>query len=170
MKQYPVNNATYDDTPEEDEIIPWTAEQAEAWRAANPSPSLWQMWKVQAYAGLAVVVASGLVQALAGWSSAVVLSAIYGVLAALLPSALAIAGMLRGRRRQEQAGLRLGAGFGFASVLAWEGVKVMLTIVLLALAPLLMGGHMNWLAMLAGFVVTLKAYWLAWMRTRSVAH
>ena len=170
MKQYPVNNATYDDTPEEDEIIPWTAEQAEAWRAANPSPSLWQMWKVQAYAGLAVVVASGLVQALAGWSSAVVLSAIYGVLAALLPSALANAGMLRGRRRQEQAGLRLGAGFGFASVLAWEGVKVMLTIVLLALAPLLMREHMNWLAMLAGFVVTLKAYWLAWMRTRSVAH
>ena len=50
------------------------------------------------------------------------------------------------------------------------GVFYSFYFVLLALAPLLMGEHMNWLAMLAGFVVTLKAYWLAWMRTRSVAH
>jgi ATP synthase protein I len=53
----------------------------------------------------------------------------------------------------------------------WELVKVVLTVVLLVVAPEVIQG-LNWLALLAGFVGTMKVYWLAWywsaLRSRSV--
>jgi ATP synthase protein I len=42
----------------------------------------------------------------------------------------------------------------------WESVKVVLTIVMLLMAPRLVV-QLNWLALLAGFVVTMKASWVA---------
>jgi ATP synthase protein I len=41
-----------------------------------------------------------------------------------------------------------------------EAIKVILTIALLSMAPVAVLG-LNWLALLAGFVVALKVYWLA---------
>ena len=40
--------------------------------------------------------------------------------------------------------------------------KVTLTVVLLIMAPQVVK-NLDWLALLAGFVVTIKVYWLAWM-------
>ncbi len=46
----------------------------------------------------------------------------------------------------------------------WEMVKIGLTVAMLIAAPRLVL-DLSWLAMLAGFVVTMKVYWLAmWLR------
>jgi len=42
----------------------------------------------------------------------------------------------------------------------WELVKIALTIAMLFAAPRLVMG-LSWLALLAGFVVTIKVYWVA---------
>ena len=154
-----------DDEPDQDEFTPWTAEQAQAWRAAHPIPSLWAYWRAQVVVAVVVVLLAALLRPLFGWPDGVLPSAVYGVLAVLLPGALAVAGVLRAFRRQMQASRKVGdAGLGFAAVLLWEGCKVLATIGLLALAPVVLKGWMNWPALLLAFVVTLKAYWWAWLR------
>jgi ATP synthase protein I len=52
----------------------------------------------------------------------------------------------------------------------WELVKVVLTVALLLVAPRVVV-DLNWLALVAGFVVTIKMYWLVmalnkWQRHR----
>jgi ATP synthase protein I len=47
-----------------------------------------------------------------------------------------------------------------AGFFVWEAVKVVLTVALLFAAPALIV-NLNWLALLAGFVVTMKVYWIA---------
>lgn len=161
----------FDDETEQEEIIPWTAEQARAWREANPTPSLWRLWRIQVAVGGVLVLLVWLLQMQAGWRFGVVPSAAFGVLAVLGPSALATAGVLRGWRRQMQAQRKVGgAGLSFVTILMWEGFKVLFTIALLALAPQVLREWMSWPAMLAGFVVTLKAYWWAWIRGQARAH
>jgi ATP synthase protein I len=50
----------------------------------------------------------------------------------------------------------------------WEGLKIILTVALLVAAARLIVG-LNWLALLAGFVITMKVYWLAmWLRSRPI--
>ena len=45
-------------------------------------------------------------------------------------------------------------------------VKVVLTVAMLFVAPKLVVG-LNWLVLLAGFVVTMKVYWVAmWLHSR----
>ena len=41
----------------------------------------------------------------------------------------------------------------------WELVKIVLTVAMLLAAPRLVS-QLNWLALLAGFVVTMKVYWV----------
>jgi ATP synthase protein I len=53
--------------------------------------------------------------------------------------------------------------FAKGSLLAlffWEGVKIVLSILMLVLAPVLLK-NLNWLALVAGFVLVIKVYWLA---------
>lgn len=132
-----------------------TAQEAADWQQRHPQPSLWKGWQVQAAVGCVVVVLAGLGWLVQLWSGAVVLSCAYGVLAVLVPSALAVAGVWR-----SQCWAGGGAGAGFAAVLLWEGVKVVLVIVGLVLAPIVLGQWMHWLGLIAGFVVVVKAYML----------
>jgi ATP synthase protein I len=52
----------------------------------------------------------------------------------------------------------------------WEFVKVILTVALLLVAPKVVA-DLSWFALVAGFVVTIKVYWLAmllgWMKPKS---
>jgi ATP synthase protein I len=52
----------------------------------------------------------------------------------------------------------------------WEFVKVSLTVALLLVAPKVVA-DLSWFALVAGFVVTIKVYWLAmllgWMKPKS---
>jgi ATP synthase protein I len=50
----------------------------------------------------------------------------------------------------------LAAGFGF---FVWEMLKIVVTIVLIAVAPNLVA-NLDWLALLISLIVTMKAVWL----------
>lgn len=81
------------------------------------------------------------------------LSVAYGALAVVLPASVFAWGL----KRSEGAKSPLLASAGF---FVWEAVKVGLTVMLLFAAPTLIAS-LNWLALLAGFVVTMKVYWIA---------
>lgn len=145
----PVKQAFADETDEalEPDFKPLTAEQARQWRENNPLLSPWRIvgWQV---------VAGALVAALAWMLSGraeVAWSAGYGALAVVVPAALMVRGLSR------QAGV---AGAALAGFFVWELVKVVLTVAMLLAAPKLVPG-LSWLALLAGFVVAMKVYWVA---------
>ena len=80
--------------------------------------------------------------------------AAYGALAAWLPAVLFARMVARRMRRQANAGSALMA------LMVGEGIKIALTVALLLAAPKVLT-QVHWLALLAGFVVTIKAAWLA---------
>jgi ATP synthase protein I len=123
--------------------------------------SVWRVLGLQAVVGLLVsLLFWGLTgSALLGWSSA------YGALAVLVPAVVFARGLVR-----QQSAPHVGAALG--GFFVWELVKVVLTVAMLLAAPKLIL-DLNWLALLAGFVVTMKVYWVAmWLhsvRIKSVA-
>ena len=130
---------------------PLTAQEADALRAADPALSPWWVIGLQCVAGVLV---SGLAVAAfgraAGWSAA------YGAVAVIVPAALFARGIM-GRFASLNAAA---ATYGF---FLWEAVKLVVSVVLVAMAPRLVL-DLNWLALLAGLFVTLKMYWLALLR------
>lgn len=130
---------------------PLTAEQARLWRAANPAVSPWRVVRLQVVVGVAVALLAWVVTG----SPSVGWSAVYGALAVVIPAALFVRGLLR------QAGL---AGAALTGFFVWELAKIALTVAMLLAAPKLVPG-LSWLALVAGFVVTMKVYWVAvWLR------
>jgi ATP synthase protein I len=98
----------------------------------------------------------GALLALAVWlltgKSALAMSVAYGALAVVIPAAL----FARGLMSQFSSMNALTAGFGF---FVWEMLKIAVTIALMAVAPKLVEG-LDWLAMLIGLIITMKAIWL----------
>ena len=145
---------------EEEGFKPLTRTEAERIRAANPPASMQRVLMVQ---GLTCMGVAGLAWVLTG-QDAMGWSALYGGLAVWVPAAL----FARGLQRRKASGHAGSALMGF---FVWELVKVVLTVAMLLAAPRLITG-LNWLALLAGFVVTMKVYWVAmWLhlvRTNSV--
>jgi len=141
-----------DEAPEPD-FKPLTAEEAQQWRDKNPLQSPWRVWRVQVGVGVLV--------ALLAWAftgqSRMAWSAAYGALAVVLPSAL----FARALSRQKAVA---NAGAALVGFFVWEMVKIALTVAMLFAAPRLIS-QLSWLALLAGFVVTMKVYWVAlWLR------
>ncbi len=138
-----------DDEPQELEFKKLTAEEAQVLRELHPPVSPWRLVLWQAAVGLLVALATwGLTQnSVAGWSAG------YGALAVVLPAALFARGLSR------QRGVA-NAGSALAGFFVWEMVKIALTVAMLFVAPRLIL-ELDWLALLAGFVVTMKAFWLA---------
>ena len=141
---------------------PLTRMEVERIRAANPPASMMRVLGVQVLTSLVVAC---LVRVLTG-QDAMGWSALYGGLAVWVPAAL----FARGMQRQKVTGHAGSALIGF---FVWELVKIVLTVALLLAAPRLIP-ELNWLALLAGFVVTMKVYWVAmWLhlvRTNSVGN
>jgi len=149
------------DEAQDEGFKPLTHEEAQKVRELNPPFSLWSVWAGQVGVGIVVAVLAWLVtgQARMGWSAG------YGALAVVVPAAL----FARGLSRQKSATHGNAALVGF---FVWEMVKIALTVAMLLAAPRLVEG-LNWLALLAGFVVTMKVYWVAmWFgparKTRSI--
>ncbi|GBU14808.1 hypothetical protein AwPolaro_01860 [Polaromonas sp.] len=134
---------------EEEDFKPLTAEEAQKVCAANPPISLWVVVAGQLGVGIVLALIAWLLtgQARMGWSAA------YGALAVVLPAAL----FARGLSRQKTATEGNAALVGF---FVWEIVKIALTVAMLVAAPRLVN-NLSWLALLAGFVVTMKVYWVA---------
>ncbi|WP_137892519.1 ATP synthase subunit I [Ramlibacter sp. 2FC] len=137
-----------DEAPEPD-FKPLSAEEAQQWREKNPPQSPWRVWRIQAGVGVLVALLAWAFtgQARMGWSAA------YGVLAVLLPSAL----FARALSRQKAVA---NAGAALVGFFVWEMVKIALTVAMLFAAPRLVS-QLSWLALLAGFVATMKVYWVA---------
>lgn len=135
----------------EEGFKPLSAEEAQKWRESHPPLSPWPVVWVQAVAGFLVAVGAWL---LSGGVSPVVLSAAYGALAAWIPAVL-FARMVARRAR-----VKADAGSALMALMVWEGIKIVLTLALLFAAPKILA-QVHWLALLAGFVVTIKAAWAA---------
>lgn len=138
---------------------PLTPEEAALLRPRIVGFSPWVVVRVQAVAGLLVVLTVWLFSGRATW----MVSTAYGVFAVLLPAVFFARGLTR--RRQVST-----AAQALARVFVWEFVKVALTLVLLIAAPWVVMG-LSWLALLVGFVVTMKASWVAvfwWRRRKSL--
>ena len=132
-----------------------TAEEVEVLRRKSRPVSAWSIVGLQVLAGLAVALLAWVFTGsqIVGWSAA------YGALAVVLPAVVFVRGLVR-QKRAPNAGSALGGFF------VWEGVKIVLTVAMLFAAPRAVLS-LNWLALLAGFVVTMKVYWVAmWLHSR----
>jgi ATP synthase protein I len=150
-----VDPASADESDEglDPDFKPLTAEEARHWREKNPPASPWRILGIQSVVGLLVTLLAWLLtgKASVAWSAA------YGALAVVIPAALFARGLLRQQ-------LAAGAGAALAGFFVWEMVKIALTVAMLFAAPRLIS-QLSWLALLAGFVVTMKVYWVAmWLR------
>lgn len=151
------SDARDSDTPDgvfDEEFKPLTADEARQWRQSNPSVSPWWVIKMQVLVACVIAV-------VAGWAfgQVVAVSAIYGAVAVIFPAMV----LARGLRRQPTL---KDSGVAFLSFVVWEVVKVVLTVALLLAAPKLIP-QLNWLALVAGFVVTMKVYWVAaWLQSK----
>lgn len=143
------------DGVQEPEFKPLTREEAQQWRASQPVFSVWRLVGVQ----LLVGAVAGALAWLFTQSVAIASSVVYGAAAVVIPSALMAYGLT------SSALFRLLSGFkqaAFAGFLVWEGVKILLVVVLLWLAPSVVP-DLNWLGLLAGLVVVLKVYWFGFL-------
>ena len=132
---------------------PLTRQEAEIVRSRIQPVSMVQVLAVQVVTGVLVTMISWVVtgRQSVGWS------AFYGALAVIVPATL----FARGLSRQKAV---LGAGSALVGFFVWELVKIGTTVAMLLVAPRLIS-QLSWLALLAGFVVTMKVYWLAtWLQ------
>ena len=147
----------------EPDFKPLTPEQAAAWRQRNPVTSPWRVLALQFLVGVVVAVLTGLVSG----QQQLAASVAWGVVSVVIPGVVFARALVRQMRLKQ-------AGAALAGLFVWELVKIVLTVALLLVAPKVIAG-LSWLALVAGFVVTMKVYWLAmaikvlpgWMRRKS---
>ena len=153
------------DTPEaadeglEPEFKPLSAQEAQDWRQHNPQASPWRVMFLQAGVGGLMALLLGLITG--EWKLAA--SSAWGSVAVVVPAVVFVRALSRQMRRTQP-------GSALMSLVVWELVKIVLTVAMLLAAPKVIS-DLNWLALVAGFVVTMKVYWLAmalgWMQRKS---
>jgi ATP synthase protein I len=153
------------DTPDtaneglEPEFKPLSAEQAQAWRQHNPQASPWRVLFLQVGVGALMALLTGLFTG--EWNLA--MSSAWGSVAVVIPAVVFVRALSRQMRRTQPGSALMG-------LMVWELVKIVLTVALLLVAPKVIS-ELSWLALVAGFVVTMKVYWLAmalgWMQRKS---
>jgi ATP synthase protein I len=141
----PVNSGWSDEA--ETDVTPMSAQEAQAWRAKQPR---WSVWRVLGLQLIGLLVLSALVGSLGNLTLAQ--SVAWGGVCVLVPS------LLFARALSSSASAQ--AGTFLMRLLFWEGVKVLLTVALLFASPRVLP-EINWLALVAGFVVTMKISWFA---------
>ncbi|PUE35007.1 ATP synthase subunit I [Limnohabitans sp. Jir72] len=143
----------------ESDFKPLTAEQAQAWRQQHPMASPLRVLSLQVLVGGLLAVLTG------GFSGQFRLAAsvAWGAVAVVIPAVVFVRALSRQMRKQQP-------GSALAGLFVWELVKIVLTVALLLVAPKAIS-DLSWLALVAGFVVTMKVYWLAmalgWMQRKS---
>ena len=147
------------DKESEDDFKPLTADEAKIWRQRNPAPSPWQVLFLQVAVGALMAVLTGLVSGQLRLAASVA----WGAVAVVVPAIVFVRALSRQMRRREPGSALIG-------LVVWELVKIVLTVALLLVAPKVVS-DLSWLALVAGFVVTMKVYWLAmalgWMQRKS---
>lgn len=138
-----------------------TRSEAQKLEASMPQVRLWFVVKFQFLMGLIV----GVVASFFGWWAGV--CAVAGVVSVVLPTVFFV-----WRVGTVGAG-RYGSHFSLVNFCLWEFVKVIGTIAML-MAAFLWIEPLVWQALLAGFVVTVKAYgmgcWLSLRKNKQVSN
>lgn len=145
----------WEDGSQEPEFKPLTREEAQQWRAGQPEFSVWRLVGVQWVVGLVVSLLVWLFtqRAPLAWS------VLYGAASVALPSALMAYGLTSSALSRLLSGFAQAAYAGF---LLWEGVKILLAVAMMWLAPQVVP-ELSWLGLLAGLVVALKVYWFGFL-------
>jgi ATP synthase protein I len=147
------------DEEQEQDFKPLTRQEAQQWRERQPAVSAWSLVRLQVLVGLLVALSAGLLT----WRAPVAWSVLYGAAAVALPSALMAYGLTSSAVSRLMGGVAQAA---FAGFLLWEGVKILVAVAMLWLAPFLIP-ELSWLGLLAGLVLTLKVYWFGfWIQAR----
>lgn len=128
---------------------PLSREEAAALREREPTVSPWRVIVVQAGVGAIVALLAGLVTG----SGVVAQSALYGAATVVVPGAL----MARGMTSRLSS---LSPGTSAVSFMVWEMLKIMVSVLMLVLAPRLVQ-PLSWPALLVAMVLCMKVYWLA---------
>lgn len=160
--QAPPNHDTWADEAEAEDFKPLTRDEAQRWRQRQPQTSVWRVvgWQV-VLALISPWVALWLTQ-----RPSVAWSVFYGGLCIALPSALMAYGVTSsGLARLVSRWFPGAARMSLAGVFFWEGIKVLLSLAMLWSAPRWVP-DLSWLGLLAGLVVSLKAYWLVFWQAR----
>jgi ATP synthase protein I len=133
----------------EERFRPLTPSEAAAFRAENPQLSPWRVIAVQAAVGGAVTLLAWLL----GGEREHAWSALYGAVAAVVPSAL----LARGMTSRLSS---LSPAVSAVSVMLWESVKIGATVALLAAAPHVVR-PLSWPALLAALAACVSVFWFA---------
>jgi ATP synthase protein I len=151
-----LNANAFDDDVAEVEVVRLSASEAQELRVRlGKTGSLISPWQI-----ILGQLLAGAVFAVVAWlftgKSSVAVSVAYGALAVVIPAAV----FARGLMSQFSSLNALTAGFGF---FVWEMIKIVATVVLIAMAPKLVA-DLDWLAMLIGLIVTMKVVFvLLWL-------
>lgn len=137
---------------------PLTSQEAQSWRSRNPVTSPWRVLSLQAFVGLAMVVFTASISGQLNLAASVA----WGVLSVWVPALVFARAMFR-QSLQTQAASAL---IGF---FVWELVKVVLTVAFLMVAPRVVA-DLSWLALVVGFVVTIKMYGLVMVLNKWQQH
>ena len=146
---YSGQRAHYEDEADDPPLKRLTRTQAQALRARLPKVSPWRVVGAQAVLGVVVAASAWLFTG----SVSVAMSALYGAFVVVLPAAL----MARGATSPLTSLSPLTSAVG---MLVWTGVKMGLSVLLLALAVRVVQ-PLDWPALLVGLVVCLQVYWVA---------
>lgn len=150
----PDRQDAWSDGDAEPDFKPMTADEAIVWRLHQKTLSVWELvgWQVLL----------GVLASLLGWlltqRASVVWSVAYGAACVALPTAVMAYGLTSSALARRLAGVAQAAFVGF---LLWEGVKVILAVLMLWAAHWVVP-DLSWLGLLAGLVVVLKVHWLGW--------
>lgn len=140
---------------DDEAIVPLTPQQAQELRSRLQWVSPWSVVGVQAAVGSLCVLVAGL------WSASpeVAKSALWGMMAVLVPAALMAKVMGLPPADHAAAAMK--------RLARWQGVKILLTVAILV-AAVRWTDHLSWPAMLLTLVLCLKVYGLAllWMHRR----
>ena len=143
----------------ESNFKPLSAEEAQAWRQSNPQASPWRVLLLQVGVGALMALLTGLVTGQLHLAASVA----WGAVAVVIPAVVFVRALSRQMRRTQP-------GSALVGWFVWELVKIILTVALLLVAPKVIS-DLSWFALVAGFVVTMKVYWLAmalgWMQRKS---
>jgi ATP synthase protein I len=150
-KRQPAGPAGHDRDPWDDPPPPrpLNRQEAQALSARLKSVSPWRVVAMQVVVGSVVAMLAGVITG----RMVVFWSALYGAGVVVVPAVL----MARGMTSRLSL---MSPGAGAVSFMLWEFVKILVSIVMLAMAPKLVAG-LSWPALLAGLVVGLKVYWVA---------
>jgi ATP synthase protein I len=143
----------------EPDFKPLSAEEAQTWRQHNPQVSPWRVLFLQTGVGALLALLTGLVTGQFHLAASVA----WGAVAVVIPAVVFVRALSRQMRRTQ-------SGSALVGLFVWELVKIILTVALLLVAPKVIS-ELSWFALVAGFVVTMKVYWLAmalgWMQRKS---